>query len=51
MRVVKPNAQALWLGVQIERALGDTASAASYAQQLRKNFPDSKEAQALSRGR
>jgi len=51
MRVIKPNAQALWLGVKIERGVGDAASAASYAQQLRKNFPDSKEAQALSAGR
>jgi type IV pilus assembly protein PilF len=50
MRVAQPNAQALWLGVRIERRLGDAASAASYAQQLRKNFPDSKEAIALSAG-
>lgn len=51
VRVVRPNAEALWLAVRIERQLGDAASAASYAQQLRKNFPDSKEARALSAGR
>lgn len=50
MRVIQPNAEALWLAVRIERRLGDAASAASYAQQLRKNFPDSKEARALSAG-
>lgn len=47
MRVIKPNAESLWLAVRIERNLGDPASAASYAQQLRKNFPNSKEARAL----
>lgn len=51
MRVVQPNAEALWLGVRVERRLGDAASAASYAQQLRKNFSNSKEARALSTGR
>jgi type IV pilus assembly protein PilF len=51
MRVARPNAEALWLAVRIEHRLGDAASAASYAQQLRKSFPDSKEARALSAGR
>ena len=50
MRVIKPNAEALWLALRIERGLGDSATAASYAQQLRKNFPDSKEARALGAG-
>lgn len=40
----------LWLGVRVERKLGDRNSEASYAQQLRKNFPDSKEARALQAG-
>lgn len=51
VRIAQPNPEALWLAVRIERRLGDAASAASYAQQLRKNFPDSKEAKALSGGR
>jgi len=51
VRVAQPNPEALWLAVRIERRLGDAASAASYAQQLRKNFPGSKEAKALSGGR
>ncbi|MDH3287598.1 MAG: type IV pilus biogenesis/stability protein PilW [Betaproteobacteria bacterium] len=50
MRVAQPNAEALWLAVRIERKRGDAASAASYAQQLQKNFPGSKEARALSAG-
>ncbi len=44
------NAEVLWLGVRIERKLGDRNSEASYALQLRKNFPESKEARALSTG-
>jgi type IV pilus assembly protein PilF len=38
------------LGVRVERRLGDRNSEASYAMQLRKNFPDSKEARALATG-
>ena len=45
-----PNAEVLWLGVRIERRLGDRNSEASYATQLRRNFPESKEAQALASG-
>ncbi len=33
----------LWLGVRIERALGDLNAAASYAMLLRSNYPDSQE--------
>lgn len=36
--------ETLWLGVQIERELGDKAALASYSSQLRKDFPDSDEA-------
>ena len=50
MRAVEPNAPSLWLAIRIERKLGDAASAASYAQRLRKNFPDSRESRALSAG-
>lgn len=45
-----PTAESLWLGVLLERKLGDRAQEASYAQQLRKRFPDSKEAQRLMAG-
>jgi type IV pilus assembly protein PilF len=50
-QVVPANAQVLWLGVRIEHRLGDIHSAASYAQQLRNNFPESQEAQALAAGK
>ncbi|MCC7486128.1 MAG: type IV pilus biogenesis/stability protein PilW [Burkholderiales bacterium] len=49
-KVVRPNAEVLWLGVRIERRLGDRIAEASYATQLRKNFPDSREARALAAG-
>lgn len=40
----------LWLSVRIERKVGDRNAAASYALQLRKRFPDSREAQLLQAG-
>lgn len=44
-------AEGLWLGVRIERKLGDREAEASYGLQLRKNFPDSPEAMALRSGK
>jgi type IV pilus assembly protein PilF len=41
------NASALWLGVRIERALGDKESAERYATRLRQQFPDSEQARLL----
>lgn len=41
------NAEVLWLALRIERALGNQDSEASYGMQLRRNFPNSREAQAL----
>ncbi|MBI4207081.1 MAG: type IV pilus biogenesis/stability protein PilW [Betaproteobacteria bacterium] len=49
-QVVQANAEVLWLGLRIERKLGDRNSEESYAHRLRNNFPDSKEAQALLAG-
>lgn len=40
----------LWLAIRIERKVGDRNAAASYALQLRKRFPDSREAQLLQAG-
>ncbi len=40
----------LWLAVRIERKVGDRNAAASYALQLHKRFPDSREAQLLQAG-
>ncbi len=44
------TAEVLWLALRIERKLGDRNAEASYAQQLRRQFPDSKEARALLAG-
>lgn len=37
----------LWLAVRVEHRLGNSMAEQSYSQQLRKNFPESKEAAAL----
>lgn len=44
------NAESLWLGIKIERALGDTVAMRQLGDQLQKRFPDSKELLALERG-
>lgn len=41
--VAEHNAASLWLGIRIERELGDKDAVASYALQLEKNFPDSQQ--------
>ena len=45
-----PSAASLWLGVRIERRLGDRSQEAAYGLQLRKRFPDSNEARLLLSG-
>lgn len=45
------SAEVLWLWLRVERKLGDRNAEASYAAQLRRSFPDSKEASALLAGR
>ena len=49
-QLTQPAAEVLWLALRIERKLGDRDAAASYGQQLRRQFPDSKEARALVAG-
>jgi type IV pilus assembly protein PilF len=44
------NAEQLWLAVRIERKMRDRNSEASYALQLRKRFPTSRETQLLMQG-
>ena len=46
-RLQEPGSKALWLGVRVERALGDRSAEMSYAAQLRRRFPDSVEAQEM----
>lgn len=50
-QIVQGNADVLWLGLRVERKLGDRNAEASYALQLRNRFPNSAEAQALAAGR
>jgi len=45
--VASPNAEMLWLGVKISRALGDRNNESSYALELRRRFPNSKQTQLL----
>jgi len=49
-KLANPSAETLWLALRIERKLGDGNAEASYAQQLRRQFPESKEARALLAG-
>jgi type IV pilus assembly protein PilF len=45
-----PTAESLWLGLRIERKLGDQATANSYAAQLRRRYANSNEYRSLQRG-
>ena len=45
--VWRHTAKSLWLGIQIERELGDKDAEASYELQLERNFPDSDETRQL----
>lgn len=42
--------EVLWLGILIERKLGDRNAEASYALELRQNYPDTEQAKALAAG-
>lgn len=44
------NSESLWLGIKVERALGDIVASGQLADQLRKRFPDSREWGAFERG-
>jgi len=50
-KIAEPTAESLWLALRIERKLGDSSGVASYANQLRRRFPGSKEYQELQKGR
>jgi type IV pilus assembly protein PilF len=50
-QLVQANAEVLWLGLRVERQLGDRNAEASYALQLRNRFPDSPEARLLAAGK
>lgn len=44
------NAESLWLGIRVERRLGDTAAMGQLTDQLRRRFPQSREWAAYERG-
>lgn len=46
-----PTAEALWLGIRLERRLGNRMNEGSYAAQLRGRYPDSPEYQAFLQGK
>ena len=47
LEVAPHTSQSLWLGVRVERELGDKNTASSYALLLKSNYPDSRETQLL----
>lgn len=48
--VASPSAETLWLGIKIERVLGGKDNVASYALQLRQQYPDSEQTRLLLSG-
>jgi len=50
-KLTDPTPESLWLALRIERKLGDSTATTSYANQLRRRFPGSKEYQDLQKGR
>ena len=50
-KVTAPSAESLWLGLRVERRMGDRLAERSYADQLRRRFPGSAEYRALQQGR
>jgi type IV pilus assembly protein PilF len=49
-KILAPSAESLWLGLRVERRLGDRLSERSYADQLRRRFPGSPEFRSLQQG-
>ena len=49
-KIVEPSAESLWLGLRIERRLGERVAESGYANQLRRRFAASREYQQLQRG-
>lgn len=49
-KIYAPNPESLWLAVRVERKLGERLAEASFANQLRRRFPTSREYQLLQRG-
>ena len=45
--LVAPEPRSLWLGILIERKLGDAQAVANYSMRLKSNFPNTEEARLL----
>jgi type IV pilus assembly protein PilF len=50
-RLMEPNADSLWLGVRVERKIGNRQAEAGYASQLRRKFAGTPQHQALMEGK
>lgn len=50
-RQIEPNAGSLWLGLRIERKIGDRQAEASFSSQLRRKFAGTPEHEALMQGK
>ena len=50
-KLAEATSESLWLAVRIERKLGDSTASTSYANQLRRRFPGSREYQELQKGK
>ena len=48
-KLVEPTAESLWLALRIERKLGERVAENSFANQLRRRYPDSREYRQLQR--
>lgn len=49
-KLVEPTSESLWLALRVERKLGERVAEATFAGQLRRLFPGSREYQLLQRG-
>ena len=49
-KVMTPSAESLWLAVRVERRMGERVAEQSFANQLRRRYPESPEYQALLKG-
>ncbi len=50
LSVNPPRPELLWLGLRVERKLGDSAAAANFARRIQVEFPDSEQAQRMRSG-
>ena len=49
-KIIEPTPESLWLALRVERKLGERVAESSFANQLRRRYPGSREYQQLQRG-